>query len=83
MMILNILLQASNETIPWQRLFDGGLTLGILGIVAKVLWSKVKTLEDRQAKYIEEDRKEMLEVIKDNTKAFNRLNDNLERLPKQ
>lgn len=83
MQLLTILLQAADiavDGMPWQRLFDLALSLGILGVIAKVLWGRQKQLEDRLTSYIEQDRKEMLEVIKHNTAAFNKLNDNIDRL---
>lgn len=83
MQLLTILLDttaAVNDGMPWQRLFDLALSLGILGVIAKVLWGRQKTLEDKLTSYIEEDRKEMLEVIKDNTAAFNKLNDKLDKI---
>lgn len=82
MQLLTILLDAApiDNGMPWQRLFDLALSLGILGVIAKVLWGRQKQLEDKLTSYIEEDRKEMLEVIKDNTAAFNKLNDKLDKI---
>lgn len=61
------------------KLVDVGLSLAILGVVSKVLWGKIKELEARQTKYIDEDRKEMIDVIKDNTEAFRGLKSHLEK----
>lgn len=82
MQLLDILLQSDvvSSAFPFQRLFDLALSLGILGVIAKVLWSRQKQMEDRMTKYIDEDRKEMLEVIKDNTAAFNKLNEKLDKI---
>lgn len=64
-------------TFNWERLLDSAISLSILAIITKVLWERLKRVEDKMDKYLEEDRKEMLEVIKDNTRAFEKLTDKL------
>lgn len=86
MQLLNILLQATStvteSSFSFQRLVDAGLSLGILAIIAKVLWSRQKQMEDRLNKYLEEDRKEMMEVIQNNTKAFEQVANSLKEFHK-
>lgn len=89
MQLLQILLSATDaatSSFPWGRLFDTGLTLGILAVIVKVLWEKLKKLEAKLDSYIAEDRAEMLETInknteamRDHTEATRRLNEHLER----
>lgn len=79
--LLNILLLTvdANASPVMDKLVDVGLSLAILGVVSKVLWGKIKELEARQTKYIDEDRKEMIGVIKENTEAFRSLKSHLEK----
>lgn len=80
MQLLTILLQAAGEQIGLQRLIDAGLSLGILAIITSVLWRKLKNMEDRMNKYLDEDRKEMIEVIENNTRAFDKLSNHLDKI---
>jgi membrane protein implicated in regulation of membrane protease activity len=47
-----------------------GLFAIIMIFVIYVLWKRVNKLEESQTQYLKEDRKEMLNVIANNTKAF-------------
>ncbi len=59
------------SSVPWERFFDVGLSLGILALISKVLWSKLTKLEERMDNYLKEDRDKMLETISKNTDALN------------
>ena len=71
---------ASDPLTVWQLLADKGLTLAILGVIAWVLWRRQKDLEDRLTNYLNEDRKNMLSVIENNTHVMERNNDLVENL---
>ncbi len=80
--MLNILLQIG-ETLSaniWQRLADQAISLAILGIIAWVLWKRQRDLEDKLTRYLEEDRKAMLDVIQNNTNAMQKLNEHFDNL---
>lgn len=79
--MLSILLQVVDAGI-WQRIADQGLTLGLLAFVSSVLWKRLKEVEERQTKYMEEDRKAMIDVISKNTAAFEKVNEHLDNFPK-
>ena len=56
-----------------------GLFAVILLFVVSVLWKRMNKLEDTLTSYLKEDRKEMMNVIANNTKAFERFEDIMER----
>lgn len=66
----------------WQTLLDKGLVIALLGIAVYVLWKRDSTMNDKMNKYLDEDRKEMLTVINNNTKAFEDLTDTMKDLVK-
>jgi len=66
----------------WQRIADQALSLAILGIIAWVLWKRQKDLEDKLTRYLEEDRKAMMDVIQNNTNAMQKLNEHFDSLVK-
>lgn len=80
--MLSILLQIGEAitTNIWQRIADQALSLAILGIIAWVLWKRQRDLEDKLTKYLEEDRKAMLDVIQNNTNAMHKLNEHFDNL---
>jgi hypothetical protein len=84
--MLSILLQineavsAAASTNLWQRIADQALSLAILGVIAWVLWKRQRDLEDKLTKYLEEDRKAMLDVIQNNTSAMQKLNEHFDNL---
>jgi uncharacterized membrane protein len=60
-----------------ERGSESFMQYGILGLFAiimifviVILWKRVNKLEESQTQYLKEDRKEMLNVIANNTKAF-------------
>lgn len=67
----------------WQRIVDQGLSLTILCGVAWVLWKRLKDLEERLNKYVEEDRKVMQDIIQKNTQAFENVNAHLDKVQLQ
>lgn len=69
-----IFLQA--EPIPqtfMEKLADQGLSVMILAVLAWYLLKRLKENDTKLAKYIEEDRQKMIEVIEKNTEAFREL----------
>lgn len=54
---------------------DQLLTIGLLFLVAYILWKRLSHVEDKLGKYLDEDRKEMLNVIKENSDAMKELKD--------
>lgn len=48
-------------------LIDKGLTLGVLAVISYNLWKRQQKQDEKLDKYINEDRAEMLEIIKNNT----------------
>lgn len=73
----NILLQAANVVPPsiLERVGDQLFSIIILVAVAYLFWKQQNKLSEKMEKYIAEDRKQMLDVIEKNTKAFERLDD--------
>ena len=66
-----LLLQAADAASPLLNgLLDKGLTLGVLGVISYNLWQRQKQQDEKLDKYINEDRSEMLEAIKNNTAAL-------------
>lgn len=79
MQLITILLQAdvTSPTIL-TRIFDSAISLGILAVIAKVLWGKVTKVENKMETYMQEDRATMYKVIDRNTKVMERLEEHLE-----
>lgn len=77
-MLISILLQ--DLEIPWGNVADHGLSFGILAVAVYVLWKRDSAMNDKMNKYLEEDRKEMLRVIQNNTKAFEDLCETIGKL---
>lgn len=76
-MILSV--QEAVSTEFFQRAADQLLTIGLLFIVAFVLWKRLNHVEDKLSKYLDEDRKEMINVIKDNSDAMKDLKEAINR----
>ena len=75
---MNRLLLNVQEIIPatfWEKAADQVFSIILLLILAYTLWRKLTALEDKMSNYLEEDRKKMLGVIENNTRAFERLYD--------
>lgn len=68
MILLTI--QETLTTDFFQRAADQLLTIGLLFIVSFVLWKRLNHVEDKLSKYLDEDRKEMIKVISDNSEAM-------------
>lgn len=64
----------------WQQLADKGLIVVLLGVAVYVLWKRDSAMNNKMNKYLDEDRKEMLQVITNNTKAFQDLNHTMQDL---
>jgi hypothetical protein len=76
---MNRLLQI--QDIPpsfWERASDQMFSILLLLVVAYALWKKQNTQEEKMTKYLEDDRKQMMEVIENNTRAFERLYDKIQ-----
>lgn len=72
-----ILLDATGTI--WERVGDQLFSILILFVVAWLLWKRQREMEDRLNKYLEQDREKMLEVISNNTKVMERLEDLLDK----
>ncbi|SMO48092.1 hypothetical protein [Solitalea koreensis] len=75
---MNRILLQITEVVPTgivERLGDQFFSISILLVVAYLFWKQQGKLSEKMEKYIEEDRKQMLDVIEKNTKAFERLDD--------
>lgn len=70
-MYFNIILQVAEvPTNIWTRIADQGLLISLLALAVYVLWKRDSAMNEKMNKYLDEDRKEMLTVISNNTKAF-------------
>lgn len=78
----HILLQIAEPGLL-QRIADQSLTLALLAVIASILWKRQKELEDKLTRYMDADRKTMMDVIQKNTAAFEKVNDHLDAHSKQ
>lgn len=70
-LFFTILLQV--DPMSWlQKLADQGLSLAILGILAYLFWKQINKLQAQQDKYMQEDRKELIDALNNNTKVMER-----------
>ena len=69
----NTLLQTPIPQTIWERFGDQAFTIIILGLAVYFLWQRLKEVESKMDKYVDEDRGKMMDVIEKNTKAFERL----------
>jgi uncharacterized membrane protein YccC len=76
-----ILLQISPtaDTTFWSRVADQAFSIVLLVAVALLLWRQYKSLEARLNKYMEEDRQKMLDIISNNTRVMERIEDHLDK----
>lgn len=80
-MLFAILLQisaAADQTF-WERVADQAFSIMLLVAVATVLYNQHRKLETRLIKYMDDDRKQMLDVIDRNTRVMEKLEEHLER----
>ena len=79
------LLQTTITNIPdvWTRLADNGMTFVLLGIAVIILWRRDSAMNEKMDKYLSEDRKQMTDVISNNTRAFEMLKETLDELKDQ
>lgn len=77
-MTLSILLQELPSI--WTSLADKGLIVLILALAVYVLWKRDSAMNEKMNKYLDEDRKEMLQVINNNTKAFEDLKETMHEI---
>lgn len=88
-MLLTILLQEQPTFL--KDLADQALSLAILAFLAWMLWKRqqaqedkymqrIKELEDKLNNYLDGDRATMMQVITNNTKAFEQLSEHFEHL---
>jgi hypothetical protein len=78
---MNRLVLQVTEVIPpsfWEKAADQLFSILLLGVLAYTLWRKLTAVEDKMTKYLEDDRKQMMEVIENNTRAFERLYDKIQ-----
>lgn len=55
------------------KLADQAFSIVLLVLIAVLLWRRIRQMEDKLEKYMNEDREEMKEVISNNTRAFDRI----------
>lgn len=79
--MLNLILQVT-DPVPgvWSQLIDKGLTIAILAVAVYVLWKRDNATNEKINNYLNEDRKEMLDVIKNNTEAFKDLTESMKEI---
>lgn len=77
-----MLLQVPEEANLWSRVMDQGLLVLLLAVAVYVLWKRDTAMNDKMNKYLDEDRKEMLTVIQNNTKAFEDLSHTMKDIVK-
>lgn len=75
-----LLLQAQDMLPPtfWEKAADQMFSILLLAVFAYLVWRKLSASEEKMTKYLEEDRKKMMEVIENNTRAFERLYDKIQ-----
>lgn len=68
----SILLQISAEPAStlFTRLTDQLFTIVLLVTISWLLWKRITKVQDRMDQYLNDDRKEMSEVIKNNTQVM-------------
>lgn len=64
---MTILLQADFGASVLKSLADQALSLGLLALIAYTLYKRLRQVEEKMDKYQTEDRKEMTQVIQNNT----------------
>jgi hypothetical protein len=78
MLLLNEILSEPAQTLA-QRLGDQAFSVTVLIGIAWILWKRQIKLEDRLTQYLDDDREKMMDVIDNNTKVMERLEDVLNR----
>jgi hypothetical protein len=61
--LLSILLQVEPTATFWQRIGDQAFTVVLLATISWLLWQRITKVQDRMDSYLNEDRKQMSEVI--------------------
>lgn len=76
MLLLNVLIDAIEPTqVIWQHLGDQAFSVAVLVGIAWILWKRQIKLEDRLTHYLDNDREKMYDMIENNAKAMQRLED--------
>ena len=70
MQLLDILLQVDPTSTFWTRIGDQLFTIVLLATLSYMLWQRITKVQDRMDTYLSEDRKEMGDVIKNNTEVM-------------
>ena len=73
--LLSILLQVDPGPTFLTRLGDQAFTIVILATISWLLWQRITKVQDRMDTYLSEDRKEMGEVIKNNSNLMSASNE--------
>ena len=79
MLPLNEIIQPDPSQPIWQQLGDQAFSVVVLIGIAWILWKRQIKLEDRLTQYLDDDREKMLNVIENNKKVIEHLEDVLER----
>lgn len=63
----------------WSRAADQAFSIILLLAAAGLLWNQYRKLEYRMNKYMDEDRKQMMDIIQNNTRVMERIEGRLEK----
>lgn len=63
----------------WGRVGDQAFSIVLLVVFAVFMLRRQKQLEDKMAKYQEEDRAKMMDIIQNNTRVMERIENHLDK----
>jgi hypothetical protein len=75
MLLLNVMTQIEPTQVIWQHLGDQAFSVAVLVAIAWILWKRQLKLEDRLTQYLDNDREKMYDMIENNAKAMQRMED--------
>ncbi|MFN4249273.1 MAG: hypothetical protein ACK4EY_16215 [Flavipsychrobacter sp.] len=70
---------ATADATFWGRVGDQAFSIVLLVVFAVFMLRRQKQLEDKMAKYQEDDRTKMMEIIQNNTRVMERIEDHLDK----
>ena len=79
MKLLIVLLQADPTSTLIDKIGNQGFAVTLLITVSWLLWQRITKVQDRLDTYLSEDRKEMSEVINNNTKVMQEFLNNVKK----
>lgn len=75
-----VLLQDPVATGFLEQILKQGLPTGLMAVAVVFLWKRQEKSDAKLEKYIEEDRKDLMQTIANNTEAFKKNNEILEKV---